>query len=177
MKKKPCLIKGFVQVYTGDGKGKTTAALGLAVRASGACLNVYIGQFIKDERTSEINALRRIPRITIEHYGPKHFIRQKPSRSDIRAGSDGIYKLRSALNSGLFDLIIADEINNAVLAGIVQLNDVIQLIKDKPPKVELILTGRKAHPRIKQLADLVTEMKSLRHYYAKGITARRGIEF
>ena len=170
-------MKGYVHVYTGNGKGKTTAALGLIVRACGAGLRVYLGQFIKKRHYSEIKTLKdRFPEVTIEQYGRGCFIKGKPSPQDIKAAQDGMKKLRKAMLSGKHDIVIADEANIAVSFDLFPVEDIIRLIDEKPENVELILTGRGAHRRLIDRADLVTEMKDIKHYLDKGVASRRGIE-
>jgi cob(I)alamin adenosyltransferase len=170
-------MKSFTQVYTGNGKGKTTAALGLLLRACGAGLRVYLGQFIKCADCSEIKLLKkRFRDVTLEQYGPARFIKGKPSRKDIAAGKTGFAKLCRAVFSGKFDVVIADEINCAVCAGILPVSDVVELIRTKPADVELVLTGRGAHKLVMKHADLVTEMKEIKHYFRAGNLCRRGIE-
>ena len=170
-------MQGFVQVYTGDGKGKTTAALGLALRAVGAGLKVYIGQFIKNADYSEIKALQRWEdQITLAQYGRGCFLLTEPSQADIDAARQGLATLERALVSGVYDLVIADEANVAVALRLLQEDDLLDLIDRRPPQVELVLTGRGAPPRVLDRADLVTEMRPLKHYYDQGVLARKGIE-
>lgn len=169
--------KGYVQIYTGDGKCKTTAALGLTLRAVGAGLRVYIGQFIKGRDYSEIRLLReRFPEVTVEQYGAGKFIRGTPAPDEIAAGHAGLKAIREALHSGLYDVVIADEANTAVMAGLFTEEDLLALIHHKPDTVELVLTGRGAGPDLQARADLVTEMKCVKHYYHAGVRGRRGIE-
>lgn len=167
----------MIQVYTGCGKGKTTAALGLALRAAGAGLKVFIGQFIKGGYYSELAALRKIKNIKIEQFGKGCFIRKKPNKKDVELAREALRKVKKIISKGIYDAIILDEINNALGLGLLELKDVIGLIKDTPRKTELILTGRYAHPDILKLADLVSEIKEVKHYFSKGMKARRGIEY
>ncbi|MDI6807898.1 MAG: cob(I)yrinic acid a,c-diamide adenosyltransferase [Candidatus Eisenbacteria bacterium] len=170
--------KGLVQVYTGDGKGKTTAAIGCGLRASGHGLGVLIIQFMKGREYGELNALRQIPSFTIIQSGRDSFVsRENPSPEDRKLARDGFEKARNAVLSGDYDLVILDEINVAVDFGLIGVDEVISLIEKKPERLELILTGRNAHARIVELADLVSEMKEVKHHYRKGIPARKGIEF
>ncbi len=169
--------KGYVQIYTGDGKGKTTAAIGLAIRAAGAGLNVYIAQFIKMGEYSEIKALKRFSdRITLEQYGFGYFINRSPSKKDMRIARKGLKMVKNVIVSGRFDVVILEEANIAVKYGIISVHELSELIITKPENTELIITGRYASPRIIELADLVTEMKVVKHYYKKGVHARVGIE-
>lgn len=170
-------MKGYVHVYTGNGKGKTTAALGLIVRATGAGLRVYLGQFLKKGDTSEIKCLRkRFPDVTIEQFGSGRFLKDEPTSEDIGLARQGITRVRSAMLSGRYDMIVADEANCCIKAGLVDVDDFLQLIREKPNNVELALTGRGAPRRLIEVADLVTEMKEVKHYFARNVKARRGIE-
>ena len=170
-------MKGFVQVYTGDGKGKTTAAIGLAVRAVGAGLKVFIGQFVKGMEYSELKALERFaPQLLVRQYGRKSFVHNKPTDEDFRLAREGYEDIRRAINSQQYDVVILDEANIAVYFSLLTVEDLIALIDGKPDSVELVFTGRKADPRLLERADLVTEMKEVKHYYQKGIVARDGIE-
>ncbi len=170
-------MKGYVQIYTGDGKGKTTAALGLAIRAAGAGLQVFLGQFAKGRQYSELNTLNRLSdKITVNQFGLPHFINGKPSVSDIEAAHHGLEKVKSMMLSGRFDMIIIDEGNVAVTVGLFSKQDLLDLIAMKPKNLELIITGRGALPEIIDKADLVTEMKAVKHYFDKGTNARIGIE-
>ena len=170
-------FEGCVQVYTGDGKGKTTAALGLIVRACGAGLRVYLGQFIKRGLSSELKTLRqRFPEVTVEQFGRGGFIKGRPAARDVAAARAGLAKLRAALRSGRFDVVIADEATVAVALGLFPAADLIALVALKPPNVELVVTGRRAPAQLIERADLVTEMRAVKHYFDRGIGARRGIE-
>lgn len=170
-------MKGFVQVYTGDGKGKTTAAIGLAVRAAGAGLKVYLAQFMKLGHYSETTALARFSDlITVEQFGLGRFIQGKPSAGEIAAAQKGLEKVKTVLAGGEHKLVILDEANVAVMTGLFSARDLLELIAAKPEDTELVLTGRGAPDEIIEAADLVTEMKAVRHYYSKGVQARVGIE-
>jgi len=170
-------MKGYLQIYTGDGKGKTTAALGLVLRAAGAGLRVYFGQFIKQGDFSEILALReRFSEVTVAQFGLGRFIPGKPSPEDIRAAQEGLAALRSAMLGGDYDLVVADEAGPAVKAGLIAEQDLLDLIDARPDSVELVLTGRNVPPAVLDKADLVTEMKAVRHYLDAGVKARKGIE-
>ena len=167
----------MIQVYTGDGKGKTTAALGLALRAQGAGLKVYIGQFIKGSSYSELKVLKKIPNIKIEQYGRGCFIKNKPKQADIDLARKGLKRTRQIIAKGNYNLIVLDEINVALHLGLLNINEVINLIKSTPKDIELVLTGRWAPPKLIKLANLVSEVKDIKHYYKRGIRARKGIEF
>jgi cob(I)alamin adenosyltransferase len=180
--KSPCKeaardMKGYVHVYTGDGKGKTTAALGLVLRACGAGCRAYIGQFLKGRPTCEKTILHeRFPEVRFEQFGDVHFVRGKPAAKDIARARRCFRQLCEVVFSGEYHLVVADEIHAAVELGMVTVEDVLELIKRKPAHVELVLTGRNAHRRIIRRADLVTRMHAVKHYYNKGVPARRGIE-
>jgi len=167
----------MIQIYTGDGKGKTTAALGLAIRAAGAGLRVYIGQFMKGRPYSELKMLKKIPNIRFQQFGTACFIKRKVRKRDVELANRGLKQIEKIVARRLYDLIILDEINVALHFGLVGLNQIIRLLKSAPKDVELVLTGCRANPRILKLADLVSEIKDVKHYYKKGIKARRGIEF
>ncbi len=162
-------------MYTGEGKGKTTAMLGLALRASGAGLRVYIGQFLKDGEYSEIKALRNLPEVFAEQYG-EGFTIGKPSCMDKAAAKAGLDKAKAAMLSERFDVIMLDEINVALLLGLLTLDEVLDMLGQKPQSVELVLTGRAAPDEIIEAADLVSEIKEIKHYYNAGVPARDGIE-
>ncbi len=169
-------MKGYIQVYTGNGKGKTTASLGLALRAAGAGLKVYIVQFLKKGDYSEIKALSKFKNITIEQYGLGKFVKGKPSAEDIDAGAKGYNKLVQILKAEKHDLVIAEEGNVAVMCNLISEDELLSLIDMKPDNVELVITGRGATEKLIEKADLVTEMKEIKHYYKKGVSARVGIE-
>jgi cob(I)alamin adenosyltransferase len=166
-----------VHVYTGDGKGKTTAALGLALRASGAGLRVYIGQFLKRGRFAEVKAVGSLPRVTLEQFGRPGFVRTTPGEEHCRAARWGLAAVAAALTSGRFDVVIADELCTAVKAGVVTADSAMRLMALRPAGVELVLTGRGAPACVKRVADLVTEMRMRKHYFTRGVKARKGIEF
>ncbi|MGA2774804.1 MAG: cob(I)yrinic acid a,c-diamide adenosyltransferase [Candidatus Omnitrophota bacterium] len=166
----------MIHVYTGNGKGKTTAALGLALRASGAGLKVYFAQFIKGKCYSELVALKKFKNIKVEQFGRGYFIKRKLSAKDIESANKGINKIKKAVTEKKFDLIILDEVNVAMKLGLLKVNDVLTLIKLVPKNTEIVLTGRDASKRIIKEADLVSEIREIKHYYNKGIKARIGIE-
>jgi len=170
-------MKGYIQVYTGNGKGKTTAALGLAIRAAGAGLKVFIAQFIKMGEYSEIKALKRFKDlIKVEQFGSGRFIKGKPSASDIEAARKGVEKVKAVFTSGQHNVIIMEEANVAAGLGLLSVDDILKIMDEKPKDVELVITGRGADSRIIEKADLVTEMKEIKHYFQKGVKARIGIE-
>lgn len=166
----------MIQVYTGKGKGKTTAALGLALRAAGAGLKVYIAQFCKGRNYSELKALKKLKNIKVEQLGSRCFIKKAPTLKDITLARKGLEKVGKVIAKRIYGLVILDEINIALSLGLLRLKDVLGLIKKTPRKTELVLTGRYAHPEVLKIADLVSEMKERKHYYKKGVKARKGIE-
>jgi len=170
------LNKGYVQVYTGDGKGKTTAAFGLALRAFGAGLKVFIGQFVKGMKYSELKAFEKIEGIEIKQYGLDCFIFNNPTQDDIDKARKGLLEMKDIICSGNYDLVIMDEANIAVYLKLFSVDELMDVIDSKPEFVELVITGRKANPRIIERADLVSEIKEIKHYYKKGVQARIGIE-
>ncbi len=167
----------MIQVYTGNGKGKTTASIGLALRAAGAGMNVYIAQFAKGRLYNEIRMLKRINNIKVEQFGRSCFINNAPDKIDIQMAHRGFKKVSENILKKKFKLVILDEINIAVKLKLLPLDGLLRLIKNTPKCVELVLTGRYAHPKVIALADLASEIKELKHYYNRGIKARRGIEF
>ncbi len=169
--------RGYVQVYTGEGKGKSTAAFGLALRASGFGLKVYIGQFMKGQDYSELRSVPNLPGVTLEQYGdPGWVYRDKLKPEQIALAKTGWEKGTAAVFSGAFDIVILDEINMAVWFGLLPLQPLLELVERKPAGVELVLTGRRAAEELIEKADLVTEMREVKHYYTQNVGARRGIE-
>jgi len=169
--------KGYIQVYTGNGKGKTTAALGLAVRAAGAGLRIFIAQFIKKKKCSEHVLLEELhDRITVKQYGRGLFLGRKPSVADIKAAQEGYQEVRNVLLSREYDVVVLDEANVAAHYGLITIQDLLYLMAIKPKSVELVITGRYAHDEIIKAADLVTEMREIKHYGKQGVKARHGIE-
>lgn len=170
---------GRLQIYTGNGKGKTTAMLGLAVRAACAGMKVYIGQFAKGQQYSELCLPGRFPGIIIEQFGAPEFILpgEKPSHADISKAAEGMIAVRDALLGGKYDLVAADEICVAVHLGLLCESEVLDLADARPENVELVFTGRYATERMVEKADLVTEMTEIKHYYnTEKLPARKGIE-
>jgi len=171
------LDRGYVQVYTGDGKGKTTAALGLALRAAGSGLRTYIGQFMKGQRYGELDAVRLVAAITLEQYGdPRCIHREEVTPQHIAQAREGLAKVRDAMLSGMYDIVVLDEVNVAIWFGLLSVAEVLALLEERPPYVEIILTGRRAPQELIERADLVTEMREVKHYYVQGVSARVGIE-
>ncbi len=170
---------GLIQCYYGRGKGKTTAAIGQGFRATGHGFKVFMIQFMKGNMEyGEIEAIKQNPYFQVKQFGTKELI-ESPRDIDLDQGKKAINFAESVFNKNEYDIIILDEIGVAVEMGVVSIDDVMKLIEKKPEKVELILTGgQKIHPKLKEVADLVTEMKQVKHYYsAKGIIARYGIEY
>ena len=170
-------MKGYIQVYTGNGKGKTTAAFGLALRAAGAGMKVFIAQFVKGQEYSELTAVRKfLPSVTITQYGLDCFIVNTPTQADIDIARKGLEEISAVISSGEYDLVILDEANIAVYYNLFTVAELIDVLKRKPQSLEIVITGRYACPEILEMADLVTEMKEVKHYYTQGVQARKGIE-
>jgi cob(I)alamin adenosyltransferase len=170
--------QGLVQIYTGNGKGKTTAALGLSLRAAGRGLKVFIAQFVKGMYYGELKAIERFaPQITLKQYGRKCFIKDEPAEEDIRLAREGWQDIQDALKKEEFDLLVLDEIGIALHYRLISLEEVRELIRNRPQGVELVLTGRKIPEALYEQADLVTEMREIKHYYNAGVQARKGIEY
>jgi cob(I)alamin adenosyltransferase len=172
-------MTGYIQVYTGNGKGKTTAALGLALRAAGRGLKSYIAQFLKGQPTGEIEAVKRLaPLIRIEQFGREGFITVKdgPDDEDVLRAKAGLARALEAMLSGDYRIVVLDEINTAVHFKILPEKDVLDFLDKRPAGIELVLTGRYAPASFIDRADLVTEMKEIKHYFDRGIKAREGIE-
>jgi cob(I)alamin adenosyltransferase len=171
--------QGLVQIFTGDGKGKTTAALGTVLRATGHGMRIFIVFFMKGEYPyGEQEVLRKLPNVSISSFGLNAFCdpnNLKPE--EIEQAERALAAGREAMLSGKYDLVVLDEVNVAVAFKLIPLEKVVQLIREKPHRVELILTGRRADPKLIEMADLVTEMVKIKHPYDKGIPARKGIEF
>jgi len=169
--------RGYIQVYTGSGKGKTTAALGLALRAAGAGMRVFIAQFIKKRQCSEHKALAKFSDlVTINQYGKGFILRRSPNASDIEAAQKGLAAVRKVMEERLADVVILDEANIAVNRGLIAVDELIGIMEMKPAGIELVITGRYADAGVIDKADLVTEMREVKHYAKKGVKARVGIE-
>ena len=170
--------QGKVQVYTGDGKGKTTAAVGLAVRAAGNGLNVYVGQFMKHGETGELEAFRALGgRVSAEQFGTGDELSAPDPQRDAQAARHGLACAREAMASGTYDVVILDEANVAEMLGYFAPGALLDAVRERPEGVELVITGRGASDEVMAAADLVTEMREVKHYYRDGVPARRGIEF
>ena len=170
--------RGYVHVYTGDGKGKTTAAVGLAVRAAGHNRRTFFGQFMKGQEYGELAALELLPQVKIEQYGSRGCIRREEVTAEhIDQARSGLEKAKREMLSGRHDVVVLDEVNVALWFGLLTEEAVLNLLDERPRGVELVLTGRRAPQAILDRADLITEMREVKHYYAAGVTARKGIEF
>jgi cob(I)alamin adenosyltransferase len=169
--------KGLVMVFTGPGKGKTTAALGAAVRAAGSGLKVRIFQFIKNRDTGELSALAHVPNLTIEQWGGGMIGRAGPTEEDRDRAREALAEARSAAESGTYGLIVLDEIGPSLKYGLISEADVLTFIADRPPEVHVILTGRDMPEAVTNAADTVTRMERVRHHYQAGIKAQKGIEY
>jgi len=172
------MIKGLIQVYTGDGKGKTTAALGLALRAAGRNMKVLIVQFMKKWDYGELHSVKLIPNITLETFGTKEFVfKGKAKKIDYEEAEKAFSFGAEGMQSSDYDIVIFDELNMALYYELLDLKEVVEKLKGKPDNVEVVITGRRAPQEIVEVADLVTEMKEIKHPYQKGVGARRGIEY
>ena len=168
--------KGYIQVYTGNGKGKTTAALGISLRSLCAGNKVFFGQFMKGQNYSELKAPEYFKNLTIEQFGEACFVKGKPSEKDIEGAHKGLARMKQVLTSGEYDMVIFDEINTSLFFHLLEVEEVLTVLENKPVKTEVILTGRYAPQEIMDRADLVTEMREIKHYYNDGVEARVGIE-
>jgi cob(I)alamin adenosyltransferase len=173
------LKKGYIQIYTGNGKGKTTAAFGQALRAAGSGLKTFIVQFMKNSPYGAIQIFEQIPNwVTFEHYGNDSFVFSNiaAGEKDIYMAQQAFHRARKAMSSGKFDIVIMDEVCVAIFFELLKTQDLLSLLEEKPGSVELILTGRYCPLELIERADLVTEMQEIKHYYQKGVVARKGIE-
>jgi len=170
------MARGYVHVYTGNGKGKTTAALGLSLRAVCAGKKVFFGQFIKGMPYSELKAVEYLPGFEIKQFGNDCFIYRDPSERDVELAKDGLAELGRIIKSGNYDMVVMDEVNIAIYFKLFKVEDVIEILSGRPQKTEVVLTGRYAPNELVDYADLVTEMKEIKHYYQQGVEARTGIE-
>ena len=171
-------MKGYIQVYTGNGKGKTTAAFGMVLRAVGAGKSAFIAQFVKGQEYSEIKAINKyLPSVIVHQYGLDCFIVNAPKQADIDLARKGLEEISAIILSGAFDVVILDEANIAIYYNLFTAKELLNILKRKPEKVEIIITGRYVCSEILEVADLVTEMKEVKHYYRQGVQARVGIEF
>ncbi|GFO66989.1 cob(I)alamin adenolsyltransferase/cobinamide ATP-dependent adenolsyltransferase [Geomonas limicola] len=173
------LEQGLIQVYTGNGKGKTTASLGLALRAVGRELKVCMIQFMKGGGPygEQMAAEKLAPYLTIVQTGRPGWVnKDNPAQEDKDLAAEALKLAKGKLQSGEYDLVILDEVNGAVSMGLLPVEDLLELMAGKPGHVELVLTGRNAHEKVMEAADLVTEMREVKHYYKAGVPSRIGIE-
>jgi len=170
-------MSGYIHLYTGNGKGKTTAALGLALRAVGAGKRVFIAQFVKGMHYSELEVLKRIPEIELKQFGLDCFIVNSPTLKDIEAASKGLAEVSLIIAKNEVDILILDEICIALHYHLFTVEEVMDVLKMKPESMEIVMTGRYAPKELYAVADLITEMNDIKHYYSKGIEARKGIEY
>lgn len=171
------LDRGFVHIYTGDGKGKTTAALGLALRAAGAGWRVFIAQFVKGMHSSELSALERLSdQVAVRQFGRSCFVNRAPQPPDQEWAERGLAECRRVIRAGDHRLVVMDEANVAVAMGLLSIDSLLELVELRPVRTELVITGRWAHPRLLAVADLVTEMREVKHYWRQGVLARVGVE-
>ena len=170
--------KGYTQIYTGNGKGKTTAALGLLTRAVGHNFKIFLCQFLQGRDYGELHTLKKFETVTHERYGRGVFIKNKEfvTDEDKKLMREGYESLKNALLRGKYDIVIADEILGTLRYDLISVDEIKFLIKNKPETTELILTGRNAPDELIEMADLVTEMREVKHYFQKGIMSRKGIE-
>jgi len=175
----PKLERGLIQVYTGNGKGKTSAAFGLALRAVGRGLKVFMIQFIKGGFDyGELYVVDKLPNLTLKAFGRGKFVTEKPAgKEDVELAGQALALAEETIKGGRYDVVILDEVNVALSLKLISLEKVLRLIKEKPKHVELVLTGRDAPEEIIEAADLVTEMREIKHPYKKGLPARKGIEY
>jgi cob(I)alamin adenosyltransferase len=171
------LTNGYVQIYTGDGKGKSTAAFGVAARMAGRGGRVFVGRFMKGLTSGEFLYSDNIPGIEYEDFGSEEYIVGTPSDRDFSCAEHGLRRVSETLESGEYDMVVMDEVNDALLFGLLTLDAVLEVVAKRPVRTELIMTGRGAPKRLMDIADLVTEMRSVKHYFDKGVMARPGVEY
>ncbi len=169
--------KGYIQLYTGNGKGKTTAALGISLRSLCAGNKVFFGQFMKGKSYSELKAVNYFENLQMEQFGNECFVGKEPQERDFEDAQKGLKRMREILASGEYDMVVFDEVNTALFFGLLKLEEVIEVLNLKPENTEVILTGRYASEELMARADLVTEMREIKHYYNSGVDAREGVEY
>lgn len=170
--------KGYLQIYTGNGKGKTTASLGLMLRAVGAGKKVLLAQFAKGQIYSEIKAIERyLPQVTVRQYGLKCFIHGTPTAEDIAKARQGLQEVAEAMAARRYDVYILDEADIAVYYHLFSAEELLDALAQRAPEAEVVITGRYASDKLVEAADLVTEMREVKHYYHQGVMARVGIEY
>jgi len=170
-------MSGLIQVYTSDGEGKTTAAVGQALRAVGWGKKVCIVQFMKGNKTGEMLAFKKFPNVKVWQFGQAGKFVKKPTKKDVQLAQEALDLANTIIKDKKCDLLVLDEINVALHFKLLALKDVLAILKRKPTNLELVLTGQKAPKEILALADLITEMKKIKHPFDKGFKARQGIEY
>lgn len=168
--------KGYIHIYTGDGKGKTTAAFGLAVRALCAGKSVYIGQFVKNMKYNETRIAEKFDKVVIEQFGDGCMLTREVTDDDARMAHEGLARCKEVLLSEIYDVVILDELTIAVFLSLLQLEEVLNLLRNKRPETEVVITGRYASQELIDMADLVTDMREVKHYYTQGVLSRDGID-
>lgn len=168
--------KGYIHLYTGDGKGKTTAAFGLALRALCAGKSVRIGQFVKNMKYNETRIVEKFPKVECQQFGRGCFIERQPDKEDILLAQRGWEKCQEWLSQEEVDMVILDEICIALHFGLLEEEVVVEGIRQRKPHIEVVLTGRYASKRLVEVADLVTQMQEIKHYYTQGVLSRNGID-
>lgn len=168
--------KGYLQIYTGDGKGKTTAAFGVAIRSALLGKRVFVGQFVKGMKYTETQIENYLPNIEILQLGETCFIEREPSKADIELAEEGLSLVAEKINSGLYNLVILDEVTIALYYKLIDSNRLKEIINSRPYTTEIILTGRYCPEELIEMADLVTEMREIKHYYKEGVLSRKGID-
>ncbi len=168
--------KGFIQIYTGNGKGKTSAAYGMAVRALGAGKKVFIGQFVVNMPTHENKLAQVFQNLTIVQFGNGCFIQREPNEQDAEFAQTGLQQCAVLLQNGTHDLVIMDELCIALHFNLVPIDNVLAILQKKHPRTEVIITGRYAPPQLIDIADLVTDMQNVKHYYNQGVYDRDGFD-
>lgn len=168
--------KGYIHIYTGDGKGKTTAAFGLAVRALCAGKSVYIGQFVKSMKYNETRIAEKFDKVVIEQFGDGCMLTREATDDDVRMAHEGLARCKEVLLSGIYDVVILDELTIAVFLSLLQLEEVLNLLRNKRPETDVVITGRYASQELVDMADLVTDMREVKHYYTQGVLSRDGID-
>lgn len=167
---------GYIRIYTGDGQGKTTAAFGLAVRALEAGRSVFIGQFVKSMEYNETGLASHYPALKIKQYGYSCFINRAPSSEDAEAAARGWEECRRFLKEGTFDMVVLDELNIALFYGLLSCQEILDGLRERDSRVEVVITGRYAPQELIEAADLVTEMREVNHYYRRGVLSRFGFD-
>lgn len=172
------LKKGYIHIYTGNGKGKTTASIGLGIRAAGAGYKVHMVQFMKGRRYSELDGLEKVDNFTVSQHGRDEFVsKDNPEQIDIDLAQEGFSYAKKIIKNNEFDMVILDEINVAVDFNLIKLEELLDIIGDKPESLELVLTGRYANPEVVKIADYVSEVLEIKHPYQQGVEARKGVDF